>query len=147
MNTNKQQGFTLIELMIVVAIIGILAAIALPQYQQYTQKAKFTEIVNQVAGVKTAVEICIQTTGGLADCDGGTNGVPANVGSTNDFEFVGEISTTNGVITSDAVGTSSTASEGFEGETYILTPTIESTGQVTWAVTGTCLDDNYCTSL
>jgi type IV pilus assembly protein PilA len=52
-----QQGFTLIELMIVVAIIGILAAIAIPAYQNYTLKAKFTEIVNATAPIKLAIDL------------------------------------------------------------------------------------------
>lgn len=58
---NKQQGFTLIELMIVVAIIGILAAIALPAYNNYTDKAKFSEAVMALAPVKTALGTCAQT--------------------------------------------------------------------------------------
>jgi type IV pilus assembly protein PilA len=58
---KNQSGFTLIELMIVVAIIGILAAIALPAYSNYTAKAKYSEMVMAVAPVKTALSLCVQT--------------------------------------------------------------------------------------
>ena len=79
MNTKNQKGFTLIELMIVVAIIGILAAIALPAYQNYVQKARFSEVLNASAAAKTAVEICYQSTAALSECDAEANGVPAEV--------------------------------------------------------------------
>ena len=55
---KKQSGFTLIELMIVVAIIAILAAIALPAYQTYTKKARFSEVVVATSAVKTQLEVC-----------------------------------------------------------------------------------------
>lgn len=121
--TNKK-GFTLIELMIVVAIIGILAAIALPEYRNYTRKAEFSETINATAAAKSAVEVCAQIEGALSDCDGGSNGIPTNV--------VGELVTTDGEIVAtnqDGLGT------------YTLTPTLAG-GAVTWA--GVCSDGQLC---
>ena len=71
---KKQSGFTLIELMIVVAIVAILAAVALPAYQNYTKKAKMTEVSVATGKYKTAIELCVQTKGTacvLADIQSG----------------------------------------------------------------------------
>jgi type IV pilus assembly protein PilA len=67
---KKQHGFTLIELMIVVAIIAILAAIAIPQYQQYTQRAKWADNVGSLASIRAAINECLQNSANvLASCD------------------------------------------------------------------------------
>ena len=55
---NNQKGFTLIELMIVIAIIGILAAIAIPAYQNYVKKAAYSEVISAMTSYKTAVDVC-----------------------------------------------------------------------------------------
>jgi type IV pilus assembly protein PilA len=140
MNKSTQQGFTLIELMIVVAIIGILASIALPAYQQYTAKSKFTEVVMATNAIKSAVEVCAQTEGGLADCDSDP-AVTAAVSGASEGTYVSSVSVdTNSKITATA-----TSSGGLSGETYILAPTY-SNGAVTWSVdsNSTCLSKGYC---
>ena len=66
---KSMKGFTLIELMIVVAIIGILASVALPAYNQYTAKSKFAEVVAATTAVKTAIDVCYQIEGSIASCE------------------------------------------------------------------------------
>jgi len=78
---KKQTGFTLIELMIVVAIVAILAAVALPAYQNYTKKAKMTELVAATGAVKTQVEVCMQTYG-ADDCSNTDHGLPGTAAVT-----------------------------------------------------------------
>lgn len=144
---KKQSGFTLIELMIVVAIVAILAAIALPAYQTYTKKAKFSEVVAATGAFKTAIEVCAQTTaapdGTLATCDSGSNGVPADVSATN-----GNVATVTVNATTNAITATAVSANGLSGETYILLPTVAS-GKVNWAANpsgtvGTCVAAGIC---
>jgi type IV pilus assembly protein PilA len=65
---KAQQGFTLIELMIVVAIIGILAAVAIPQYQNYIAKSQVSRVMGEVGSLRTAVETCLMNGTAEADC-------------------------------------------------------------------------------
>ena len=77
---QTQKGFTLIELMIVIAIIGILAAVAMPAYQTYADRARFSEVVLQTTPYKSAAEVAVQTgrATGLAQLVAGSVGIPAN---------------------------------------------------------------------
>ena len=82
---KKQQGFTLIELMIVVAIIGILAAVALPAYQDYTTRAKVSEIMIQMATVKNSMSECMTTANAMSTCDAAGSGIDAAAIQGTDF--------------------------------------------------------------
>lgn len=139
---NVQKGFTLIELMIVVAIIGILAAVAIPAYSNYTKKAKFTEVSQATQAVKIAVEGCATEIGTVTGCSNGSYGIPAAAGSNG--KMVAGVTTVNGVITAQAVGTTGTPTNGLEGETYILTPNYTDTAGVTWTASGTCVAAQIC---
>jgi len=128
-----QQGFTLIELMIVVAIIGILAAVALPAYQDYTIKAKLGNALRSVDSIKTAVGLCIQEAGGVAatcDDDDPTSGIPAFVAT----KEVTAATVTDGQIVvtlGDGIG------NGVSGLAITFTPNLPSSGEIGSNITWT----------
>ena len=118
-----QQGFTLIELMIVVAIIGILAAVALPAYQDYTKRARASEIVLAASGAKTCVSEIVQA-GDVADTASCDDSFVAS-----EFAKTLVVTATTGVIT--ATGTVPDA------VSVTLTPTIASGTVTQWVCAGT----------
>jgi len=141
---NVQKGFTLIELMIVVAIIGILAAVAIPAYSNYTKKAKFTEVVMATSPIKLAIDECVQSqglaAGAVTGCPLGSNGVPAAMPSATGYVASIALTGATGVITATSTITDSAGA----AYTYILTPTVDANGAVQWAATGTCKNDGIC---
>lgn len=130
---NKRNGFSLIELMIVVSIIGILTVIAIPSYQQYTQRARFSEVIAATAPFKLAVSIALQDGIAIAELLNGMHGIPPSPHNTKNLA---NIEVKNGVITS-------TATELAGAATYILKPNADG-GE--WSVSGTCLEKGLCGS-
>lgn len=126
------KGFTLIELMIVVAIVAILAAIALPAYQSYTQKAALTDMLQTMAPYKTGVEVCAMDLGSVTGCNAATNGIPAVTDV--DTNYVSAVTVSNGTITL-------TGQKTLTGLSAAVKATrVDETGQIKWS--RTCTSDN-----
>jgi type IV pilus assembly protein PilA len=132
--SRRHAGFTLFELMMVVAIIGILAAVALPAYQAYTQRARFREVILSTTPYKTALGLAIQSgrINALAGVDAGTHGIPPTAGASGWLAFT---TVTDGVII--ATGTADV-----DGHTYTLTPSL--TVPIQWTKGGSCVGIGLC---
>lgn len=129
---NRQQGFTLIELMVVIGIIAILSAVGIPAYQNYLRKAALTDMLQTFVPYRTAVELCALDHGGTTDCNAGTNGIPSPATS----RYVSAMSINQGAVTL-------TGQESLNGLSVVLTPVWDNGNGITgWTRACTISDDS-----
>ncbi|HSW70745.1 MAG TPA: prepilin-type N-terminal cleavage/methylation domain-containing protein [Gammaproteobacteria bacterium] len=128
---TQQAGFSLIELMIVVAIVGILTTLALPSYQSYTRRARFTEVIAATTPFKMAVALALQQGFKVKELKNNFYGIPPEPEPTLNLA---SLRVENGVIT--AIGT-----ERVNKATLILKPNLDGSQ---WAMSGSCLKNDLC---
>lgn len=131
MNNFKYRGFSLIELMIVVAILSILATLAIPSYQTYTERARFSEIINAVEPFKIAVALALQEGVPIKQLKNGSYGIPEKNKA---MKYIASIEVKHGIITA-------MATKILKQATYILKPNKDGTE---WLIEGTCIKLNLC---
>ncbi len=126
------------ELMITVVIMGILAAMAIPSYLNYTKKAHFSELMAATGPVTIGVGICYGDLGTLTGCTNGSHNVPADI--TAPIGAVASLTTRDGVITVTPVAQNGLLAT----DTLILTPTAAANGTLTWVKGGGCVTAGLC---
>lgn len=140
---TKRLGFTLIELMIVIAILGILAAVALPAYKTYTNRSKFVEATLETKPPKNAIIIAIETKKTSAGMSLSlTDLQPSSFGISPDRAAT---ATRHGVAVKNGAITVTWKNDGsnLSGITYTLSPS-SATPPIQWIITGSCLSKSYC---
>lgn len=108
---DRQKGFTLIELMVVIGIVAILSAVGIPAYQNYLRKAALTDMLQTFVPYRTAIELCALERGGIEPCDAGSNGIPAPTTS----RYVSAMSVKKGVV-------ALSGQESLNGLSVVMTP-------------------------
>jgi len=133
-----REGFTLIELMIVVVIIAILATLAVPSYQSYVKRSRFVEVMHQGESRKALVSACITVNlGNMTTCD--NNSASIGPAITNASTYHASTTVNDATITSSA-----TTKGGLEGGVFVLTPSYGSGKGISWTISGNCTDLQLC---
>jgi len=128
-----KKGFSLIELMIVISIIGILTLVGIPSYQYYLQRARFADVIAAVQPFKTAVTLALQMGIPPEQLINGAHGIPEAMTYSKN---IASINVNHGLITA-------TASNLINHHTYLLKPTLDGSQ---WTVGGSCVKNNLCTA-